>query len=159
MPKTTPSEVATAIEIMFGAAPNDLAETAPNQSKHVEVRALLTLLDDLPSELLILSFTGNLEFVRCRAALATVLPMWGRGETRTTTVVGKNPVERIRLLLKTCPDELPPSKPELTFITDDDIRLDIEAKLHTAWINFKAGEWLGATAFAVSRWRQCCCGT
>jgi hypothetical protein len=35
MPKTTPSEVATAIEIMFGAAPNDLAETAPNQSKQV----------------------------------------------------------------------------------------------------------------------------
>jgi len=43
---------------------------------------------------------------------------------------------------------LPRPEPELTFITDKEIRLDIEAKLHTAWVNFKVGEWLGATAFA-----------
>jgi hypothetical protein len=148
MPKTTPSQVATAIESMFGAASNDLAETAPNQTKQVEVRALLSLLDDLPNDLPTLSFTDNLEFVRCRAALATVLPMWSRGETRTTNAAGKNPVERIRRLLKACPDELPRPESELTFITDEDTRLEVEAKLHTAWINFKAGEWLGATAFA-----------
>jgi len=149
MPKTTPSQVATAIEIMFGAATNDLAETAPNQSKQVEVRALLTLLDDLPTDLLTLSDIDSLEFIRCRAALATVLPMWGRGETRTINVAGRNPVERIRRLLKACPDELPRPEPELTFITDEDLRLDIEAKLHTAWVNYRAGEWLGATAFAA----------
>jgi len=148
MSKTTPSQVALAIEIMFGVPANDLTETAPNQTKQVEVRALLNLLDDLPTDLLTLSFADNLKFVRCRAGLATVLPIWGRGETRTISVVGKNPVERIRRLLKACPDELPHPEPELTFITDEDIRLDIETKLHTAWINFKAGEWLGATAFA-----------
>ena len=75
--------------------------------------------------------------------------MWGRGETRTVNILGKNPVERIRRLLKACPDELPRPEPELPFITDESIRLDIEAKLHTAWVNFKAGEWLGATAFAA----------
>jgi len=79
MPKPTPSEIVTAIEIMFGPAPNDLAETAPNYSKQVEVRTLLALLDELPSDLLTLSVADNLEFVRCRAALATVLPIWGHG--------------------------------------------------------------------------------
>jgi hypothetical protein len=107
MPKTTPSQVATAIESMFGAASNDLAETAPNQTKQVEVRALLSLLDDLPNDLPTLSFTDNLEFVRCRAALATVLPMWSRGETRTTTQPEKTPLSEFdgcsKPVLMSCP--------------------------------------------------------
>ena len=67
-----------------------------------------------------------------------------------TTTTSRLRYERAlqRGLLKACPDELPRPEPELTFITDEDLRLDVEAKLHTAWVNFKAGEWLGATAFA-----------
>ncbi len=148
MPKMTPSQVVAAIENMFGNADSDLDHTAPNQTKQVEVRALLTLLDDLPNDLVTLSSVDNLEFVHCRAALATALPIWSRHEGGTVSVRGKNPVERIRRLLKACLDE-PHLKPELTFITDEDIRLGIEAKLHTAWVNFKAEEWLGATAFAA----------
>lgn len=81
--------------------------------------------------------------------LATILPSWNLGDTRMLpSVAGKNPVERIRILLLKCPDELPRPEPELLFIADEALRIDTEAKLHAAWVNFKASEWLGATVFA-----------
>ena len=150
MAGTTPSEIVSAIEIMFGPAANDLAETSPNQSKQVEVRALLTLLDDLSSNLVSLSFHDRLEYVRCRAALATVLPIWGYGEVRTVNVLGKNPVERIRRLLAKCPDKPPTSISELDFVTDEDMRLGLEDRLHAAWTDFDAEEWFGATVFGAN---------
>jgi len=103
----------------------------------------------LPRQLLALPFHELLEFERCRGELATILRSWNLGETRAIPAVGgKDPVERIRRLLLNCPDELPRPEPELPFITDNDFRLDTEPKVHAAWTDFKASEWLGATVFA-----------
>ena len=62
-------------------------------------------------------------------------------------VGGKDAVERIRRLMKRCHDELPPTEPELPFILDADIRLGIEDRIHAAWTDFSACEWMGATTF------------
>lgn len=145
-----PRQVAEAIQGMFGRSPNDLDSGNPNYSKQVEVRTLLSLLDSLPRELLALPFDELVEFERCRASLATILPSWNLGEPRLLPAVnGKNPVERIRLLLSKCPDELPRPEPELLFMTDDELRADAEAKVYAAWVDFRASEWLGATVFAA----------
>jgi hypothetical protein len=50
--------------------------------------------------------------------------------------------------MKQCHDELPPPEPELPFIPDEDIRLGIEDRIHAAWTDFNAHEWMGATLFA-----------
>src|SRR5208282_6313960 len=145
-----PRQIADAIPGMFGLSANDLDSGSPNHTKQVEVRTLLSLLDSLPRDLLVLPFDELIEFERCRAALATILPSWNLGEPRRVPAVGgKNPVERIRLLLSKCPDELPRPEPELLFLTDDVLRADAETKVHAAWVDFRASEWLGATVFAA----------
>ena len=50
--------------------------------------------------------------------------------------------------MKQCHDELPPAEAELPFITDEDIRLGVEDRIHAAWVDFNAREWMGATVFA-----------
>jgi hypothetical protein len=60
----------------------------------------------------------------------------------------KDAVERIRRLMRKCRDEAPPPAPELPFIADADVRLGIEDRLHAAWVDFNAREWMGATVFA-----------
>src|SRR5260370_36299163 len=50
--------------------------------------------------------------------------------------------------MKQCHGELPPAEPELPFISDADIRLGIEDRIHAAWTDFNAREWMGATVFA-----------
>jgi hypothetical protein len=149
MSDVKPSQVADAVRRLFGNSANDLDTGRPNYTKQVEVRALLSLLDNVPRELLALPFDELLEFERCCAALTTILPSWNLGHTvALPSVAGKNPIERIRILLLKCPDELPRPEPELWFMTDDALRVETEAKLRAAWVNFKASEWLGATVFA-----------
>jgi hypothetical protein len=47
-----------------------------------------------------------------------------------------------------CRDQLPPPEPELPFIAEDDVRLGLEDRIQSAWIDFRANEWLGATVLA-----------
>jgi len=81
--------------------------------------------------------------------LSTSLALWNGGDGRPARDVGgKDPVERIRRLMKQCHDELPSPEPELPFIVDDDIRFGIEDRIRAAWTDFNAREWMGATVFA-----------
>src|SRR6266851_7002911 len=149
MPKVLPSQVVNAIDSMFGPARNELDSRAIAHAYRAEVHALLCLLDEVPSELVDLSSADYLEYSRCRAVLATSLALWNVGDTRPARDVGgKDAVERIRRLMKQCHDELPPPEPELPFISDTDVRLGIEDRIHAAWTDFNAREWMGASVFA-----------
>jgi len=151
MSKVTPSQVVSAIEMMFTTNERLSSEGRTAHFKQKEVRALLDLLDDLPSELIILPFAEYLEFKQQRASLATALPGWNLGATQPAYGVGgKNAVEALRLLLKKCPDEPPPPESELPFITDDEVRLSIEKRIRAAWTDFRASEWFGATIIAAN---------
>jgi hypothetical protein len=149
MPKILPSQIVSAIDSMFGPTRNEIYSDAITHVYRAEVHALLGMLDEVSSELIDLSSTDYLEFSRCRAVLSTSLALWNVGDGRPARDVGgKDPVERIRRLMKRCHDELPPPEPELPFIADDDVRLGIEDRIRAAWTDFNAREWMGATVFA-----------
>ena len=149
MPKILPSQLVEAIDSFFGVNRNELDGRTVTHVYRAEVQALLALLDEVPGELIDLRPVEYLEFTRCRAVLATSLVRWNLGDIAPARDVGgKDPVERIRRLMKQCHDELPPAEPELPFISDSDIRLGIEDRIHAAWTDFNAQEWMGATVFA-----------
>jgi hypothetical protein len=149
MPKILPSQIVSAIDSMFGPGRNEIYSDAITWAYRAEVHALLGKLDEVPGELIDLSSTDYLEFSRCRAVLSTSLALWNGGDGRPARDVGgKDPVERIRRLMKQCHDELPSPEPELPFIVDDDIRLGIEDRIRAAWTDFNAREWMGVTVFA-----------
>jgi hypothetical protein len=151
VPKILPSQLVEAIDSLFGPNRNELDGRAVTHAYRAEVHALLTLLDEVPRELIDLRSVEYLEFTRCRAVLATSLVGWNLGDIfPAKDVGGKDPVERIRRLMKQCHDELPPAEPELPFISDTDIRLGIEDRIHAAWTDFNAHEWMGATVFAAA---------
>ena len=148
MPKVLPSEVVEAIDSLFGANRNELDGRMVTHVYRAEVHALLTLLDEVPREVIDLRSSEYLEFTRCRAVLATSLARWNLGDiTPARDVGGKDAVERIRRLMKQCQDELPPAQPELPFISDPDIRLGIEDRIQAAWTDFNAREWDGVDRF------------
>jgi hypothetical protein len=96
-----------------------------------------------------LASRDNLELLRCRGALASALARWNSGDhAPARDVGGRDPVERIRQLMIQCQDELPPAEPELPFISEPDVRLGIEDRIHAAWTDFNAREWMGATVIA-----------
>jgi hypothetical protein len=149
MPRVLPSQVIPAIDSLFGANRNELDGRVITNLYRAEVQTLLALLDEVPGELIDLPAAEYLEFTRCRAVLATTLVRWNAGDVAPARDVGgKDAVERIRRLMKKCRDELPPPAPELPFIADPDVRLGIEDRIHAAWTDFNAREWMGATVFA-----------
>jgi hypothetical protein len=150
MPRVLPSQVVQAIEQMFGSQTHDLHDREINGQRRVEVHTLLSLFDQVPRELIDLSFPEFLELSRCQAVLATTLARWNVGDDalRVRDVGTKDPIERMRRLLKQCSDELPPAEPEVPFISDIDTRLGIQDQIHAAWTDFNAREWMGATVFA-----------
>ena len=150
MPHVVPSQIVEAISDLF--AWNNLESHAGmvGHQHQGEVRTLLALLDQVPRELISLQFREYLEFERCRSVLATALPAWNLGGTQPSRVVnGHNPVEHIRRLMEMCQDQLPPPEPEFPFVEGVDARQGIEEQIRAAWINFHAGEWIGATTSAA----------
>jgi len=149
VPRILPSQIVAAIDSLFGPNRNELNGGAVTTLYRAEVYALQSLLDEVPRELGELRPDEYLELTRCRAALAVALARWNMGEIAPAKDVGgKDPVERIRRLMKQCHDELPPDEPELPFISEADTRLGIEDRIHAAWTGFNAREWMGATVFA-----------
>jgi hypothetical protein len=149
MSKVLPSLIVAAIDSLFGANRNEIDGRAVTNVYRSEVQALLSLLDEVPRELIDLPAQEHVELTRCRAVLSIALARWNAGDIAPARDVGgKDAVERIRRLMRQCHDELPPPEPILPFISDADVRFGIEDRIHAAWIDFNAREWMGATVFA-----------
>jgi hypothetical protein len=147
MPRVLPSHVVQAINQLFGTR-NEIYSNDLSSKFCVEVEALLSLIDNVSSELMDLNSQDYLEFQRCCAALVITLAFWKSGNGIMAPSVGsKDPVERIRRLMMQCSDERPPDRPELPFVTDEAARSGIEERIRSAWIDFNAGDWMGATVF------------
>jgi hypothetical protein len=116
------------------------------------VRTLLLLLRQVPDELITVPFADYTEYLQCQSSLTSALSVWGVGDqgppARSSS--GKDPVEHIRRILLICPDENPPPYPDLTFISDDNARANVQQDIRAAWIDFKSEEWKGATVFATT---------
>jgi hypothetical protein len=143
-----PSEAVLAINDLFGQR-QEIYSHAITPQQRTEVGALLSVLDQIPGELIELDRRDYLEYIRCRSALSSALARWSAGDSQPVRDVGqKDPIERIRRLLMQCRDELPPAQPEISFVTDPTARTAIEERLQAAWTDFNAQEWMGATVFA-----------
>lgn len=149
MPSILPSHIVSAIDAMFGPNRSEIDGRAVTHVYKAQVYTLLAMLDEVPPALIDLNAQDYLEFNQCRAVLATKLPAWNLGDIApANNVGGKDVIERIRRLMLKCRDQLPPSEPELPFITEDDVRLGLEDRIRSAWIDFNASEWMGATIIA-----------
>jgi hypothetical protein len=149
MPSVLPSHIVEAIDSMFGQGRNELDMRGVQHTHKAQVHALLTMLDEVPPELIDLKSADYVELSQCRGVLATALPAWNLGDIRPAPQVrGRDVISCIRRLMMQCRDQAPPSEPELPFITDDDVRLGLEDRIQAAWTDFRANEWMGATVLA-----------
>jgi hypothetical protein len=116
------------------------------------VRTLLSLLRQLPDELITVPFAGYTEFLQCQSSLTSALSVWDVGDQDrpVRNGSGKDPVARIRRILTLCPDENPPPYPDLSLISDDTARANVQQDIRATWIDFRSEEWKGATVFAAS---------
>lgn len=146
--RVLPSEIVQAIESLIGAKPIDIDDRRLTFNYQAEVRTILTLLDGVPTALIDLPFNDYLELTQCRSALAVAVGGWVVGDRAQVvkSVKSKDAVERIRMLMKRCHDELPPPEPELPFVDEAD-RPDIQSMMTTARRNFDIQDWLGCTTF------------
>ena len=94
MPKVRPSEVVAAIDQLFPASERAAHKGTPHW-RQTEVRALLTLLDDIPNEFIQLRFSDYLEFVRHRAALASALPAWNLGGSNLLSALVRQVLSKV----------------------------------------------------------------
>jgi hypothetical protein len=116
------------------------------------VRTLLSLLREVPDELITVPFADYTEFLQCQSSLTSALSVWDVGDQNrpVRNGSGKDPVARIRRTLALCPDENPPPYPDLLLISDDTARANVQQDIRAAWIDFRSEEWKGATVFATT---------
>lgn len=147
--RVLPSEVAAAIDGLFGPRLHDVDDGRVGPQFQADVSTIISLLDQVPSELIDFGIIHYTELMKCRAVLIAAMGYWARGaQTSAAGVNGKDSVERIRRLMLLCHDELPPPQPELPFIDDEAKRVGIENEIAAAWAGFGSRTWLGATTFA-----------
>lgn len=152
MPRVLPSEVVAAIDALFGANRSVMEDRAISISHQDQVRTLLELLNQIPSELLTLPSTIYVEYLTFRSALASAVVRWGVGDAdwRVTTRHRGDAAARIRDILLKCPDRISPPMPDLLFIPDGNARQAAQGFIQAAWQDFRAEEWVGATLFAAT---------
>jgi hypothetical protein len=147
--RVLPSEVAAAIDGLFGPRSHDIDDGRVGPQFQADISTIISLLDQVPTELIDFGIIHYTELMKCRAVLVAAMGYWERGaQLPAAGVNGKDPVERIKRLMQLCHDELPPPEPELPFIDDEPRRVGIENQIAAAWASFNSRTWLGASTFA-----------
>lgn len=152
MPRVVPSQIVFAIDGLFGVPRNELEMGVIRFPHRDNVRVLLALLDQVPGDLLTVPAADHIEYLQCRSSLTSAMSAWDalHPEIIASNIGGRDPIERIRRIMATCPDENSPPVPDLAFIPDDAARASVQQDVRAAWIDFRAGEWKGATVFPAS---------
>jgi hypothetical protein len=113
MPRIVPSQVVAAIDGLFGASRNELNGGMIGIALRDNVRTLLSLLRQVPDELITVPFADYTVYLQCQSSLTSALSVWDvadRGPP-VRNISGKDPVERIRRILAVCPIPILPSYP------------------------------------------------
>lgn len=160
MSVTVPSQVVVVIDQMFPFAEKQKENIVQLDMIHAtSLVAIIELLDQIPSNLIILYEKSYAAYVASKAAIKIMLDIWkGQTDSRRapslTYIEGfgnKNPVTHIREALLKCPDEYPSSDIAiLDFI--DDLELKNSLIIDYAIINkaLSNQEWKSATVLAGS---------
>jgi hypothetical protein len=162
MPRVVPSQVVEVIDRMFPQIQEEV-EGHPfylRQGHSAECAAILDLLEQLPSELLIMDSDHYVEFISSVAAIRDAIEFWRNWSEsmQTDWVLSRvkglrelNPITLIRQALTMCPDEFPsPNTQELTFISDGALRQSLRSDISAVNQALLGGEWKAATVLAGS---------
>ena len=158
MPRVVPSQVVDLIDRLIPEAKQATAFLLRGHNSD-QLTAVLDMIGQIPSELIVLDGARYAEFISSCAAIRGAIQRWHSPERASRmenlAVVKRlghlNPITMIRQALSDCPDESPtPGTAELSFISDtalrDGLRRDISA-VNSALTN---GEWKAATVLAGS---------
>jgi hypothetical protein len=160
MPRVVPSQVVNLIEGLFyeGRAPTDrdAQQTVLDFQTHgPKLRAVLDLVEEIPTELLVLDQPQYTQYALSRSWMRHSLEQWMTGAATPNLRVRKegevHPLVMLYRALAQCPDEAPaPGTSGLEFIPNQDMREGLRLDLSAATADFTNGEWKGATVLAGS---------
>jgi hypothetical protein len=156
MPRVVPSQVVRFIKTApFRERPNNFVTMSDVEPAFL--RGVLDLLSQMPDELLTMGSDEYISFVHGKAEIEEIVETWaseraaGHGRRQYQCEVHKNPLMRIREALAKCPDESPaPGTSELNFITDADLRTELQADVGRVNTALSNGEWKATTVLAGS---------
>jgi len=152
MPRVVPSQVVALIDKLFqhlNKTPTGKVYKLAATDSHAVV-ALLDLLEEIPSELIVLKAEQYSEYVSSKAALRNVIRQW---ETLPSYKLGSitglpplSPVTLIRRALENCPDEIPdPGTAALNFNLENDLREGLRKDISAVNGALTNGEWKAAS--------------
>jgi hypothetical protein len=163
MPRIVPSQVVTFMEASFHPflSPSTETREGPNAQKGMpesymgQLEALLTLVEQIPAELITLD--GN-EYINLSASLAAIRSILKRWEANPKAdllplpgLSDFNPIVVIHHALAHCPDQFPSEgTTELSFIELDDFRESLRVDISIANRALANNEWKAATVLAGS---------
>jgi hypothetical protein len=154
MIRVIPSHIVSVIEQLFPDVSNQSGFHLTSDHEEA-VLALLTLIDQLPDELLPSTPSEYNALMIGRAALRNAPSRWAvnHQEPVVSTPGGykMNPVQLLYKTLQQCPNEAPsPTTAELLFIQDHALREALRLDMSTACQALANGEWKAATVLAGS---------
>ncbi len=154
MPRVVPSQVVSFIDSVF---PPDSAETRMYSLDPANLSAALDLVEEIPDELLTMDQEAYGSLIRNKARIRHILATWianlnaGHKPLPYAFDRSQNPLTQIRVALAKCPDESPsPGTSELTFVTEADLRTELQIDIGRINRALANGEWKAATVLAGS---------
>jgi len=155
MPRIVPSQIVEFIETSFPnikEKPSDNFSLGKNHS--AVVTAVADLIDQIPSELILLEGRDYVGLVAAVSAMRTTVEFWkvrDYGLGNTPGFKERNPLLVVHSILSDCPDEFPSKKSKkLPFIEDEQFRRNLEIDLSATDRALLNGEWKAATILAGS---------
>jgi hypothetical protein len=155
MPRVVPSQVVSFIATL--KMPAGIVGVSMINAGPSGLSAILDLTEQIPDELLTMSGEDYSSLIHAKSTIRDILNTWNANTSAGHKLqpynysVALSPIEMIRRVLATCPDEAPaPGTSHLDFITDLDLRENL--RNDTGAINraLSNGEWKAATILAGS---------
>ncbi len=160
MSRVLPSEVVTAIDQMFPWA----AKQQERSQRSIEFKrghtsvclaAIVDLVREIPSELIVLQSAQYAELVASVAAIRIVLDTWKHDRNEILVSIpgfrDLNPVTLVRQALAACKDQYPSaSTTDLKFVKSKALRENLQLDMSSSHKARSSGEWKAATVLAGS---------
>ena len=150
MPRVVPSQVVVFIDTFP-------ALDGRRERDRAYLFGLADLLTEVPSELLNMDAPTHASFICSRARVRETLSAWSAAASAGTNTRGyispatETAIQQIRAALAQCPDESPsPATTALDFITDQELRTNLQNDMGAINRALSNGEWKAATVLAGS---------
>ena len=160
MQPVVPSQVVEYIDSMYPQAKQQFDGSGKSfylERDHApNIRHILTMIENIPSHLLVLDGESHAEFGEAIAALSVALDSWSAGDNvhQLKKVPGRSKAHPLALLRKTLPNlsdtGITPSTAGLEFVEDVGLRSSLRRDLSAANEALATGNWKAATVLAGS---------